>query len=277
MLEKYLTLFSKLRTDRGQDRYPAFTYYCAPHKPLLLLSIMDLIAQGVIRENLIKPSFELVDTFNGYYSSIMPIGSITSMAYPFSRLKTDGFWQRLPKHGYDADIEYNVKSISKLREIYYGAKLDDELFQLLCSSETREQLRAVLINSYFAEEIRPFLVEQGKVNYEAYEYSKRLLAEPYGQYEKDEKEKSQKVRDQGFRKSIVILYVHRCALCGIRMLTPEGHTVVEAAHIKPWSESHDDRPTNGMALCRLCHWYFDEGLMSVGKEYEVLVSKRIQV
>ena len=61
------------------------------------------------------------------------------------------------------------------------------------------------------------------------------------------------------------------------MLTPEGHTVVEAAHIKPWHESYDDMPTNGMALCRLCHWYFDEGLVSVGKTYEVLVSGRIQV
>ena len=90
-------------------------------------------------------------------------------------------------------------------------------------------------------------------------------------------EKIGKVRDQGFRKAIVELYEHRCSLCGIRMRTPEGHTVVVAAHIKPWSKSHDDRPTNGMALCRLCHWYFDEGLMGVGKKYEVLVSNRIQV
>ena len=33
------------------------------------------------------------------------------------------------------------------------------------------------------------------------------------------------------------------------MLTLEGHTVVDAAHIKPWSASHNDCPTNGMALC----------------------------
>ena len=44
-----------------------------------------------------------------------------------------------------------------------------------------------------------------------------------------------------------------------------------------WSESDDDRPTNGMALCRLCHWSFDEGLMSVAKDYEVLVSKRVSM
>ena len=94
--------------------------------------------------------------------------------------------------------------------------------------------------------------------------------------ESEKPDKNIKVRDQGFRKAIVQLYDHRCALCGIKMLTPEGHTVVEAAHIKPFSESHDDRPTNGLALCKLCHWSFDEGLMSVGTIYEVLVSKRVR-
>ena len=87
----------------------------------------------------------------------------------------------------------------------------------------------------------------------------------------------QRVRDQGFRRAIVKLYDHRCALCGIRMRTPEGHTVVEAAHIIPWSESHDDLPSNGLCLCRLCHWSFDEGLMSVGRKYEVLVSDRVRI
>ena len=50
-----------------------------------------------------------------------------------------------------------------------------------------------------------------------------------------------------------------------------------AAHIVPWSQSHDDLPTNGMCLCRLCHWSFDEGLMSVGSQYEVLVSDRVRI
>ncbi|MBW2573343.1 MAG: HNH endonuclease, partial [Deltaproteobacteria bacterium] len=86
-----------------------------------------------------------------------------------------------------------------------------------------------------------------------------------------------KIRDSGFRRTIVNLYQHRCALCGIRMLTSEGHTIVDAAHVVPWKDSFDDRPTNGMALCKLCHWSFDKGLMSVGKEYEVLVSKRVSV
>jgi putative restriction endonuclease len=125
MLERYLQKFANLRTDRGRDRYPAITYHRAPHKPFLLLSLMDLIAQGRITEYLIEPSFELVDTFNTYWAAIMRPGSTTSMAYPFSRLKTDGFWQRIPKPGYDPDVEYNVKSMARIREIYVGAKMDE--------------------------------------------------------------------------------------------------------------------------------------------------------
>jgi predicted restriction endonuclease len=97
----------------------------------------------------------------------------TSMAYPFSRLTTDGFWHRIPKPGYDPDIEYYVSSMERLQEMYFGARMD------------------------------------------------------------------------------------KAPVAG--------------------SESRDDRPTNGMALCRLCHWSSDEGLMSVGASYEVLVSRRIRM
>lgn len=48
MLEKYASLFSKLRTGRGRHRYPEVTKHRAPHKPFLLLSVMDLIAQGLV-------------------------------------------------------------------------------------------------------------------------------------------------------------------------------------------------------------------------------------
>jgi len=77
MLEKYLQMFGKLGTDRGRERSPGITYHRAPQKPFLLLSVMDLTAQGRITQNLIEPSYELVDTFNTYWASMMPPGSTT--------------------------------------------------------------------------------------------------------------------------------------------------------------------------------------------------------
>lgn len=281
MLQTYLHKLSNLRTDRGRSRYPANTVHRAPHKPFLLLSIMDLIAQGSITKNFIEPSFELVDTFNSYWNSVMPLGSKTSMAYPFPRLKTDSFWYLIPNPGYENQINIDFSSMTRLREVCAGAKMDDDLFQLMINPETREQMRAILIETYFAPEIRMKVLEQGHLNCAGYQYSEKLLkvAEWKAPFEKqnDESDWQKKIRDHGFRRTIVTIYQHRCALCGIRMLTPEGHTIVDAAHVKPWSESFDDRPTNGMALCKLCHWSFDKGLMSVGKEYEVLVSKRVSI
>jgi putative restriction endonuclease len=281
MLDKYLKNFSRLRTDKNRKRWSSLTIHQAPHKPFLLLSIMDLIAQGAITQNFIEPSFELVDTFNGYWNSIMPVGSKGIMSYPFYHMRTEPFWKLIPNEGYTDQAGMTISSMVKLREIYSGAEMDDELFQMMCNTPTREQLRITLIDTYFAPEIRIKVLEQGHLNYAAYEYSETLLkvAEWEKPFEKpeDEPEWKRKIRDSGFRKTIVNLYQHRCALCGIRMLTPEGHTIVDAAHVKPWKDSFDDRPTNGMALCKLCHWSFDKGLMSVGKEYEVLVSKRVSV
>lgn len=210
----------------------------------------------------------------------MPIGTSGKMAYPFYHMESEPFWQLAPRPEVTLPSGSRVvSSMKKIRELYLGAKLDEELFPLLLMPPLRERLRAVLIDTYFAPEVRPLLLEQGEVNYRAYEYGKNLLAgskseEPIPAYENAPL--CRQVRDQGFRKAIVKLYEHRCALCGIRMLTPDGHTVVEAAHIVPWSESKNDKPTNGMALCRLCHWSFDEGLMAVGKGYEVKISSQVK-
>ena len=54
------------------------------------------------------------------------------------------------------------------------------------------------------------------------------------------------------------------------------HTAVAAAHIVPWSISHNDDPRNGMAFCRLCHWTFDEGLLAVSIEYVVQASPSLR-
>jgi len=63
-LAQYLKRFSCLRTYKDLKKWSALTTYQAPHKPFLLLSIMDLIAQRSITKNFIEPSFELVETFN---------------------------------------------------------------------------------------------------------------------------------------------------------------------------------------------------------------------
>jgi putative restriction endonuclease len=54
MLEDYIQRFAKLRTDASPFRWSAATSHRAPHKPLLLLALTDLFAQGTITSNLIE-------------------------------------------------------------------------------------------------------------------------------------------------------------------------------------------------------------------------------
>lgn len=278
MLDHYLHEFSKLRTDTNRKSWTPSTNYKSPYKPFLLLSILDLIGTGSITKNFIEPSSELTETFQGYIAMLPPMNRQASMAYPYFYLQSSGFWNLQPRSDITIKAGQTISTVKRLRELYYGAKFSDDLFQLLQMPTSREKLRAVLIETFFAPEIQPRLLEQSVVNYEAANYSTSLLVtvEPTTESTVDLPVPPEKVRDQGFRKAIVKLYDHRCALCGIKIITPDNHTIIDAAHIIPWSHSHDDHPTNGMALCKLCHWSFDEGLMAVGSEYQVMVSQTVK-
>ncbi|MBA3426477.1 MAG: HNH endonuclease [Rubrobacter sp.] len=249
----------------------------------MLLSALDLFERGEVESNLVKLSPDLGELFARYWERVLPFGQRGNLALPFFHLRSDGFWHLLPQRG-RAEIlnsASQIRSLSRLEETVLGAWLDEALYELLCVPETRTFLRAILIETYFAPEIQESLAEQSTVNHEAFQYSNELLERRTDQAVKETLESVEvyrpAVRDQGFRRAIVTVYSHRCALCGIRLRTLDGHTVVDAAHIIPWSVNHDDRPANGMALCRTCHWTFDEGLLRVAPSYEILASAQLRV
>ena len=283
MLEHYLKQIAKLRTDVSPARWTESTRFRAPHKPLLLLAVMDLFAEGSIVNNLIEPTSELGELFTLYWARVMPPDQQGNLALPFFHLKSDGFWHLVPRPGKEAFLAATrqIRSFNQLCDTVLGAKLDEELYMLLGVVGSRDLLRTVLIETYFAPEAQPSLVEQGAINIESFHYSQELLelarTRRFKENLLDEESYRPAARDQGFRRAVVTAYDHRCALCGIRMLTPDGHTVVDAAHIVPWSINHSDDPRNGMGLCRLCHWTFDEGLIGVSARYVVVTSPQLAV
>ncbi len=168
-----------------------------------------------------------------------------------------------------------IHAVSRLRELSLGAKLDDGLFRLLQTENGRFQLRETLIQTYFIPPIQENLRQQTAINLRAHQYSLDLLDAKLPTIDETRPE-YQPVRDQGFRRAVTAAYDHRCAFCRIRIRTADGHTAIEAAHIIPWAISHNDNIHNGLALCRLCHWAFDEGLLTVGKQYHILTSRQLQ-
>ncbi len=273
-MPSYIDAFRNLRTDKNRKYYTKATTYRAPNKPILLLCILDLISQGNLNTNFIELNAELIELFQEYWNCVMPPERRGNIAMPFFHMRSEKFWHLLPKPGYEKtlDITNSITSVRKIHESILGAKLDGTLFTELQDAETRNLYRRALIETYFIPDLHKVLVEQGIVNQDAYQYSLYLLETARQQKETRKEDIKPAVRDQGFRRAIVVSYEHRCAFCGVRMRTPDGQSAVVAAHIIPWSISCNDDPRNGIALCHLCHWTFDRGLMSISGKYMVLVS-----
>jgi putative restriction endonuclease len=254
------------------------TAYQAPHKPLLLLCVLDLLDSGGISSILVEITEDLAELFGRYWERVLPFGRPGNLALPFFHLRGDDVWHLIPRHE-GARLGSQIAYVSRLREEILGACLDEELFDLVRSGENRDRLRSVLIETYFSPETRRPIIEQSAINRGAFFYSEELLKHPENPRVEEtlpvEEAYRPAVRDQGFRRAVVTAYLHRCALCGLRVRTLDGRTAVAAAHIVPWRETKDDRPANGMALCRMCHWVFDEGLMRVSSEYEISTSPQL--
>ena len=60
-------------------------------------------------------------------------------------------------------------------------------------------------------------------------------------------------------------YNSTCVICGLHLPATRYNPVpgVDAAHILPWAEYDLDDVSNGLCLCRLHHWAFDENLIVV--------------
>jgi putative restriction endonuclease len=277
-LSKYIYEFSRLRTDRT-GHWNAATQFQAPHKPILLLVILDLFAEGRVQANLIMITAELGELFAAYWSRIISPEHRGNLALPFFHLRSSGFWHLIPRPGQENVLENirQIDTLNQLQKLILGASLDEELYFLLQDEKYRNALKSVLVQTYFSQDSQSALISQGVINQQSFQYSQQLIEQARREIKETVDDVYQPiVRDQGFRRAVVRIYDHRCALCGVRMLTIDGHSVVDAAHIVPWAVTHNDDPHNGMALCRLCHWTFDEGLISVSKTYMLILSTELR-
>jgi putative restriction endonuclease len=277
----YIRAFTHLRTD-STGGWADVTKLHAPNKPLLLLSLLDLFAQGQIQANFIEVTPELGDLFASYWGRIMPPARQGNFALPFFHLRTSSFWHLVPIPEQVTSLERigSIGSLSQLKKFILGVTLDDDLYTLLQTESAQQALRMALLETYFSPEGETALLAQVALNGNAFAYSQELIEKARCQVKEAPiapEEIYQAVRDQGFRRAIVRIYQHRCAFCGVKLITVDGHSAVEAAHIIPWSLTHNDDLHNGMALCKLCHWTFDEGLLGVSARYQVLVSTEMRL
>ena len=71
------------------------------------------------------------------------------------------------------------------------------------------------------------------------------------------------------------IYGYRCAISGLKIKSLGNTCMVDACHIIPFAESFDDTISNGLALSPTIHRAFDRGLLSIDKDYKVIISTQI--
>lgn len=262
----YVKKFSKLRVDRAHGSV-------APHKPILLLSVIELFQQGAIQPNQIFLSPELISTFLKYWTHLGSDIHRSDIALPFYHLTGDGFWHLSPNPGFESTIAAKVKlkSLMALRNAVNYAYVDDDLFNFLCDSESRNYLATAIVQEWFLEKEGDF---QNLYKIDAFqEFQLRLFEKGGATYSVSDLEDQERlvVRDAAFRKIVISLYSQRCAFCGLRIISLDSQNIVDGAHIKPFSEFRDDRFDNGLALCKNHHWAFDRGWFSINENYQIII------
>lgn len=122
----------------------------APHKPLLLFSIMDLIEDNVIQ----SPQIELTDAletafrwnFDCYAINITHFKPV--IGTPFYHMSYEPFWKLVPE---EPGITPKTTAVSTLRKHYKYAEIDQDLFDQMSDPNARHHLREVLIKTYLKQ------------------------------------------------------------------------------------------------------------------------------
>jgi len=159
------------------------------------------------------------------------------------------------------------------------AQLDGELAKLMVEPESNRMLQAAIMHRYFAD-VAPNSYDSEKGQLEIFKTVEHLiLKEDAATYRSQmeallAQDDAEEVFLRGavFKREVPKVYSYRCAVSGTRISAVANVSMVDACHIKPFSESHDDTIGNGIALSPTLHRAFDRGLISFSDDYRVLVS-----
>lgn len=275
-IDYYLSKFSPRSKSNEIGLNVSQSAGIAPNKPVLLLSVIELIKQGQIQRNRIYLSPELIAAFLKLWG-ILDINRRADIGLPFFHLRSDGFWHFKAKPGFEfielKESKVKVRNVTALNQALDYAYLDGELFAILQEAALRDELIFVLIKSWFSGKIEQL---QHSFKFNAFgDLQKRLLSTGGKVYRQEEIEQEDEqvaiVRNGAFRRSVTLVYGYRCAFCGLQVFN-NLENIVDGAHIKPFAQFYDDKLDNGLSLCKNHHWAFDRFWFTINNDYTIILS-----
>jgi len=82
-----------------------------------------------------------------------------------------------------------------------------------------------------------------------------------------------RVNQAFFRRTVIAAYRNECCVCAIPI-----QPLLVAAHIVPWTADRTIRmnPHNGLCLCSLHDRAYDRGLLRIGRDYSIALSRDVK-
>ena len=273
LLNKFISKL--IRLNRANTIYGK-----APHKPVLLISIIELIEKGLIKENRVYLDTDLVGTFRENWQLLVSTLHHADFTQPFYYLqseKIDGqpLWHLQPKSG--CQLNAYIRSITTLASVLdYGCFIDD-IWLLLCDKASRYTIEAVLLDTYFPAKKSAYSQNKQIGNGYLNDLQNYVLNEPEIKYRSinSDTAEDQFVRGGLFKRLVPKIYRSTCCITGMQLQSYHNYSFIDACHIVPFSLTHDDTVSNGIALCPNLHRAFDRGLVSIDADYKVMVSGQI--
>ncbi|WP_430972660.1 HNH endonuclease [Sunxiuqinia rutila] len=267
----------------GQTRYGK-----APHKPILLLAVIDGFEKGYLSEPMVPISPELLTSFHDYWKLLVHTPHVPTFSLPFFHLGSEpsGIWQlhTMPGKTIPLTKSNSIKSFKALQATVQAAQLSEELFQALCLPVQRAELRLAILSRYFPNADQRITENyqttsnsiKSEILYDPGENYARKIVQRLKDLKPIEREEEIVVRSHIFKKAVLELYDHRCAISGLKIETPKNISMVDACHIIPFAESYDDTISNGIALAPTLHRAFDRGLLTISENYKVIVHPQVK-
>lgn len=274
---KWLAKFTRLNPNKA--RVGAACRGIAPHKPLLLLCLLDMAEAGEIAGRMFTRTPGLVLRFKSYGSLVSERWPTRlDLRLPFFHLGTQGFWETFTLE----------MARAQSPESCFVCELHEEFYDVLGDADFLLKARLLLVSRYFEPHERVALLESLGVSADRgtrraeWKSSSGVRELSYAEAERegmrlnDEAEKAARKKGRGARFAVQVVsgYKYTCALTGLCCLTADGSAIVDAAHIERWASNQNDDIENGLALCKNAHWMFDEGLWSVRSDGRVILAPK---
>lgn len=185
--------------------------------------------------------------------------------YPFWRMQYDGVWEIDRPELVSVTSSNNAHISDLIRYRISGGLTESDHAALRGDPRLAWQIALNLLDAHFPETIHDYILDSVGIG------------EPLVTLDDVvEIVVRRRPRDPAFRKSVLVAYGNRCAVCATSLSMVGNAIALEAAHIRWHASGGPDEIPNGLALCVLHHKLFDLGAFTLLLDLNVFVSSMVE-